>query len=150
MPHASAGRIGKAMPQKKISASTRDAYVRFRAMGLTQQESATRSGMCRRSAVNLEGDAVICRQILELRERLGAPDALDVLRAIMNDPEAKNSDRINAAKALLSVPVIPEDVLPDGDAVVGGEIHVHLDRLLLDDAGASGVVEGPSALANTS
>jgi hypothetical protein len=32
-------------------------------------------------------------------ERLGAPDALDVLRTIMNDPEAKNSDRINAAKA---------------------------------------------------
>jgi hypothetical protein len=120
-------------------------------MGLTQQESATRSGMCRRSAVTLEGEATICRQILELRERLAAPDALDVLRTIMNDPEAKNSDRINAAKALLSVPVIPEDVLPDGDAVVGGEIHVHLGRHLLgDDAGASGVVEGPPALANTS
>jgi hypothetical protein len=43
-----------------------------------------------------EGDAAICRQILELRERLGAPDALDVLRTIMNDPETRNSDRINA------------------------------------------------------
>jgi hypothetical protein len=138
------------MPQKKISTTKREAYVRFRAMGLTQQESATRSGMCRRSAVTLEGDAVICRQILELRERLGAPDALDVLRTIMNDPQAKNSDRINAAKAVLSVPVIPEDVVPDGDAVVGGEIHVHLDRYLLEDAGASGVAEGPPALANTS
>jgi hypothetical protein len=139
------------MPQKKISTTKREAYVRFRAMGLTQQESASRSGMCRRSAVTLEGEAAICRQILELRERLGAPDAVDVLRAIMNDPEAKNSDRITAAKALLAMPMIPDDVLPDGDAVVGGEIHVHLDRFLLEDAaGASGVLEGPPELANSS
>ena len=61
------------MPQKKISTSKREAYVRFRAMGLTQQESANRSGMSRRSGVNLEGDEATRREIRELRERSAHP-----------------------------------------------------------------------------
>jgi len=128
------------MPQKKISTSKREAYVRFRAIGLTQQESANRSGMSRRSGVNLEGDEATRREIRDLRERVGAPDALDFLRSVMNDPEAKTGDRITAAKALMSMPMIPDHVVPDGDAVVGGEIHVHFPHAPDDDAAPSGLV----------
>jgi hypothetical protein len=39
-----------------------------------------------------------------------------------------------AAKALMSMPMIPDHVVPDGDAVVGGEIHVHFPHAPDDDA----------------
>jgi hypothetical protein len=49
-----------------------------------------------------------------------------------------------AAKALMSMPMIPDHVVPDGDAVVGGEIHVHFPHDFPhapdDDAAPSGLV----------
>ncbi len=65
---------------------------------------------------------------------------MDFLRSLMNDPEAKTGDRITAAKTLMSMPMIPDHVLPDGDAVVGGEIHVHFPHAPDDDAAPSGLV----------
>ena len=109
-------------------------------MGLTQQEFATRSGMSRRSGVNLEGDAAICRQIRSCARGSEHPTPWTFCAAMMNDPEAKTSDRMTAAKALMSLPMIPEHVLPDGDAVVGGEIHVHFPHAPDDDAAPSGLV----------
>jgi hypothetical protein len=116
------------MPQKKLSRDIRDAYVRARAQGFTQQESAQRAGCSRRAGVNFERDAATRREIDELREQFGPPDAIDFLRAVMNDPNAKTSDRIAAASKLISMRLIPDSAFEsDADKVVGGEIHVHFD-----------------------
>src|SRR5437867_8393619 len=67
------------------------------------------------------------REIEELREQCGPPDAIDFLRAVMKDPDEKTSDRIAAASKLMSMRLIPDSAFDsDGDKVVGGEIHLHI------------------------
>jgi hypothetical protein len=111
---------------RRITQSQKDSYLRFRAQGLSQSEAARRAGFSERAAREYEHQPGNEARIAELREKYGPPDAVDMLRGIMNDERQKTADRIAAAKALMTVPMIPDDAADDPErTVVGGEIHVH-------------------------